>query len=81
MNESTNRRLESIKKHGGKGKGRASLIKYYQGGQLNKREAIEAKCCECLGYFADGAEDCRIPDCPLYPFFPYSQMYRGTDAV
>jgi hypothetical protein len=32
---------------------------------------INKKCEQCMGYFADGRQDCRIPDCPLYTFRPY----------
>jgi hypothetical protein len=54
--------------------GRQELIRHYQGKRLTLAEAIKAHCYECTGYYDDGAEDCGIPSCPLYPYAPYSDM-------
>jgi hypothetical protein len=58
-------------KTGRKGIGKADLVRYRKGEKLTQREAILAKCYECMGGYADGRRDCRIKDCPLYPFMPY----------
>ncbi len=51
--------------------GRTKLLKHLNGERLQSREAIIAKCCDCMCYHVDGRLDCRIPMCPLYPFMPY----------
>ena len=65
-------KLSSIEAVGIKAKGRAELIKHLKGVPLTMKQAISGKCYDCLGYFADGAEDCKTPDCSLYPFMPYN---------
>jgi hypothetical protein len=40
---------------------------------LTQRQAILAKCCDCMGYHGDGRMDCRMPHCSLYPFRPYKE--------
>lgn len=51
--------------------GRKELIKHLEGHRLTQRKAIQAKCFECMGGYIDGAYDCNIPDCALYPLMPY----------
>lgn len=46
---------------------------------VNKRErssrsAIEGKCFDCTGGYADGYKDCEITYCPLYRFMPYRKL-------
>lgn len=38
---------------------------------VTRKFAIEAVCHECLGYYADGKQDCENPTCPLYTYMPY----------
>jgi hypothetical protein len=47
------------------------LKNYLAGKPLTNREAIIAKCADCMNGFADGKIDCEIPECPLYPLMPY----------
>jgi hypothetical protein len=54
--------------------GKNELIRHYQGKRLTLAEAITAHCYECSGYWDNGAEDCGIPTCPLYPYAPYSDV-------
>jgi hypothetical protein len=65
--------IESIKKHGKKAEGRSELLKHIKGVKLIRSEAIKAKCYDCMGYYADGVEDCKDNRCPLYKFHPYRQ--------
>ena len=51
--------------------GRTKLLKHLNGERLAAREAIIAKCCDCMCYHVDGRVDCRMPLCSLYPFMPY----------
>ena len=55
------------------------------GKRLTGKAASWAKCFECMGGFADGAYDCGIPDCPLYPRMPYkgvlAPQYPQNDPI
>lgn len=64
--------FEEVKK-GKAFKGKFSLIKHLEGKIINKRQAIEAKCYDCMGFYNDGTIDCEIQDCPLYPFMPFQK--------
>ena len=65
-------KLSSIEEVGIKARGRAELIKHFEGVSLTMKQAISGKCYDCLGYYADGAEDCKTPDCSLHPYMPYN---------
>jgi hypothetical protein len=52
-------------------RGRTSLLRHFKGERLTQREAILAKCCDCMGHHVDGRLDCRMPYCALYPWMPY----------
>jgi hypothetical protein len=41
---------------------------------VTRKNAIEAQCHECLGYYQDGKQDCECVRCPLYSFMPYAKM-------
>lgn len=55
--------------------GTKELIKHLNGERLTQRQAIRAKCYDCMSGYTDGKYSCGIPDCPLYLFMPY----RSTD--
>lgn len=59
--------------------GNSFLLKYLQGGELTRDQAIRAKCADCCGYYVDGRMDCEVPTCPLYPFSPYRK--KGAEAL
>ena len=67
------RRLEIVK-NAPKMKGQSLYIKYLQGDRLPASQAILCKCYGCMGYYADGKQDCKMPDCSLYPWMPYKGM-------
>lgn len=52
-------------------RGKTNLLKYLAGEKLTQRQAIIAKCCDCMCYHIDGRIDCRMSTCPLYTWFPY----------
>lgn len=65
-------KLESIEKHGLTARGCRELKKYLKTGKkLTYKQALLAKCYECMGYYADGKVDCKSPDCPCYPYMPF----------
>ncbi len=57
--------------------GGKELNKHIDGGKLTLKQMIRAKCFECCGNYADGKEDCSLPDCPLYPMMPYGLIWKG----
>jgi len=57
--------------------GEKDLKNYLSGKTIRRGRAIVAKCCDCMGEYADGKIDCCIPECPLYPFMPYKDT-NGT---
>lgn len=74
--------LHDIMEYGSISAGRTELIKYLEGGQISKQQAIKGKCYECMNAFADGRQDCKIYSCPLYPFMTYtSKPYLKNKAL
>jgi hypothetical protein len=53
--------------------GNKKLTKHQAGDKLTMKEMINAKCYECMAGYHDGAMDCWIPECPLYPLMPYRE--------
>jgi len=52
-----------------------SMLRLYAEGKkrLTRGQAIIAHCCQCMGYYVDGRQDCEMDTCPLYPFYPYRE--------
>ena len=46
---------------------------------------INAKCTHCMAKYKNKCQDCRKPDCPLYPFMPYRNSHAddgiGSESV
>jgi hypothetical protein len=61
-------------------RGKTNLLRHLGGKRLTQRQAILAKCCDCMGYWVDGRVDCRIPTCALYRFMPYRETAPGRSA-
>jgi len=62
---------EMMLRRGIRAKGRKELAAHLEGIRLTQRQAIQAKCYECMGAYSDGRVFCKIPKCPLSPFMPY----------
>lgn len=62
---------------GVRARGRKELIRYMEGEKLTYREAVLAKCYDCMGGYVDSRHDCGIPTCSLYPFMPYRDWTEG----
>jgi hypothetical protein len=65
-------------------KGKRELMKHMRGDLLSYKEAVMGKCYDCNVGWVDGAEDCKVPDCPLYGFMAYrdekpDRPKRGTE--
>ena len=65
--------ISDIKRHGKTARGKKELIKHLEGGRLTLKQAVNAYCYSCLGYYADGKQDCKMPRCSLHPFMAYNQ--------
>ena len=65
-------RIESIRKHGKAARGQKELIGHLEGDRLTLKQAVNAHCYDCTGFFADGKVDCGMKRCSLYPFMPYN---------
>ena len=61
--------------------GKSELLKHRSGKKLTYRQAVLAKCYECMGYYADGKSDCLISDCPLFNFMPYRSKPAKKDST
>ena len=59
--------------------GRSEYLHYLSGKRITRGDAIKAKCYDCMGYYVNGAADCEITDCPLYPWMPYRRGGSETD--
>jgi len=63
-----------------KPRGMKELEKYQKDfKKLSYKQAIIAKCAECMGNYRDGKVDCFIPECPLYPYMPYGQAWKNRE--
>ncbi len=52
---------------------------YEYGKKLTLKQAVLAKCAECMGNYVDGKEDCDILECSLYPFMVYGKAWKGRE--
>jgi hypothetical protein len=52
-------------------KGKNQYQDFLEGKHLTRKEAMLAKCYECMGFFEDGKQDCLGKSCPLYRYYPY----------
>lgn len=66
-------RILEIRKYGKTAKGQKELLKHLSGQKLTFKQAIYARCYDCMGMYVDGKVDCNMPHCALYPFNPYNQ--------
>jgi hypothetical protein len=65
--------ISDIEKHGKTARGKKELIKHLDGGRLTLKQAVNAHCYSCLGYYADGKQDCNMSKCTLHPFMAYNE--------
>jgi hypothetical protein len=65
-------------------RGKRELLKHMAGKDLTYKEAVIAKCFDCMCGYTDGRQDCKVEDCPLYGFMPFREnkpvrAKRGTE--
>jgi len=66
-------RIKSIRRQGKSARGQKELIKHLSGERLTLKQAINAHCYDCTGFFADGKVDCGVKHCSLHPFMAYNE--------
>lgn len=64
-------RIKDVQDLGRHFRGRRELLAHYEGKPLTRKQAMDAVCFDCSGFYDDGPLDCENPWCPLYPFMPY----------
>ena len=47
--------------------------RHLNGVKLGRKDAILAKCYECMGGYDCGKVDCKAITCPLYDYYPYKR--------
>jgi len=61
-------------------KGQAIMVKWLETGKLTSaKQAIQAFCYECMGYYQDSElleGDCGDPQCPLFKFNYYNKRHH-----
>lgn len=67
-----NDRILNIRKYGKTARGQKELLKHLSGQKLTFKQAIYARCYDCMNFYSDGKVDCNIPACPLHPFMAYN---------
>ena len=75
-----NERIKNIRQYGKTARGKNELLKHLSGQRLTFKQAIYARCYDCMGYYADGKQDCKMPHCSLHPFMAYNKN-RGKRTV
>ncbi len=70
-----------IEKVGGFARGRNEILKHLAGERVTQRQAIIAKCYDCMGFYADGRVDCGIETCALYSYSPYGSKPAAKRVV
>ena len=65
--------ISDIKRHGKTARGKNELLKHLSGQRLTLKQAVNAYCYDCMGFYADGKLDCDMPHCSLHPFMAYNQ--------
>ena len=73
-------RVQEVLKYGAEAIGKQQFIDLCYGDVLQASEMIRAYCYDCMGFFADGIDDCKNPVCPLYSKMPYSNVLYQVSA-
>lgn len=58
--------------------GKTQYLRFLRGEKLSYRQTLLAKCAECCGGYVDGKCDCRVVNCPAYPYMPNKGKTEGV---
>ena len=53
-------------------KGKGEYLKWLHGGKLTRKEAMDANCYVCMGYYGDGKRECVVTLCPMRDYMAYN---------
>ena len=53
-------------------KGKTEYLKWLHGERLSRKEAMDANCYICMGYYIDGRIECNIQLCPMRDYMVYN---------
>ena len=48
-------------------------------GKPTRKEVIQTQCWHCMGFYADGRQDCENVGCPLYEYMPYRKLQPSNE--
>jgi len=65
-------RIKNIRRHGKTAQGQKELLKHLSGQRITLKQAVNAHCYDCAGFYSDGKHDCKMLHCSLFPFMPYN---------
>ena len=80
MTSKLQQRIETVE-NGALAKGKKELLAHLYDERLTARQAIAAKCYDCMCFFVDGRRDCEMKLCALYPFMTYNKNKRKARVV
>ena len=72
---------EWIEENGLTAKGKQELLNHLSGEKLSYKQAIQAMCYQCTGFYIGGKEPCSVKTCPLFPFMPYNPNKRTSKTM
>ena len=72
--------LKNVKRWPGH-RGHQELINYLEGKVLGRAESMLAYCYGCGAGYTDGAKDCELYHCPIYPYMPYGSKKAKSGKV
>jgi hypothetical protein len=73
--------VKDIENFGIRARGQRERIRYLKGESLTRAQAMFAHCYDCTGGYDDGARDCEIENCSLYPYMPYAKQKDKVKPV
>jgi len=65
--------IAEIKRYGKTARGRQEMIKHLEGERLTLKQAVNARCYDCMGFYSDGKLNCNMRRCPLHRFMAYNE--------
>lgn len=55
-----------------KAQGKMEYLRWLKGEQISRKEAMDANCYVCMGYFVDGRGECSVRLCPMRDYMMYN---------
>lgn len=74
-------KIKNIRRYGKSARGQKEILKHLSGQRLTLKQAVQAYCYDCAGFYADGKVDCNMPHCSLHPFMGYNKNRAKQPAT